>query len=192
MQILKNKTESFALFRVKIYVDNRYIVYAVVVALLLKAYIGSTVRPDKRWSKEHLPALRKTRHENKELQRAFNEFGEDAFYYVCVEAVKDAGLLPKREAFWIQELKKDGAAFNFTISGTPGTRGKRLSQETRKRMSKAKTGNNHPDNRKDYVFISPDGKLFKAHGLREFSSANNLSMSGLCRVASGKQKSSKG
>ena len=163
--ILKNKDVSFAIFCVNIYVNKKCAIYAVVVALLLKAYVGSTVRPDRRWAKEHLPALRRNRHDNKELQQAFNEFGEEAFYYVCVEAVSDEALLPEREEFWMKQLKKSGATFNVKVSGNPGMRGKTLSQETRRRMSKAKIGANHPDNRKDFAFISPDGKLFKPHGI---------------------------
>jgi group I intron endonuclease len=192
MQILKNKTVNFAIFCVKLYMEKKFIVYAVVVAFLLKAYVGSTVRPDKRWDKEHLPKLRHNRHENKAFQQAFNEFGEDACYYVCIEAVDDIALLPKREEFWIKELKKDGAAFNLNISGTPGMRGKRLSSETRKKMSKAKTGKNHPDNRKDFAFMSPDGKLFNPHGLREFCQENGLTISAMSRLANRRQKVHRG
>jgi group I intron endonuclease len=148
--------------------EKKYIVYAVVVGLLLKAYIGSTVRPDRRWLKEHLPALKRNRHENKELQQAFNELGEEEFYYLTIEAVDDVDNLPKREEFYIRELKENGAAFNLTISGTPGMRGKKLSAETRHRQSLAKRGQNHPDNRKDFAFLSPEGKRFTPHGLNEF------------------------
>src|SRR5207244_4351769 len=99
--------------------------------------IGSTVRPDKRRIKEHLPKLKRNRHENKELQQAFNDFGEEEFYYLTIEAVSDVEKLPKREEFYIRELKESDAAFNRAISGTPGMRGKRLSAETSLRQSLA-------------------------------------------------------
>jgi group I intron endonuclease len=168
--------------------QQKYIVYAVVVGLLLKAYIGSTVRPDRRWTKEHLPKLRRNRHENKELQQAFNELGEDNFYYITVETVDDVDCLPERESFWIKDLKEIGATFNVRISGTPANRGQTLSAETRRRQSFAKRGKNHPDNRKDFAFISPEGKLFTPHGLNEFCKKHRLSVSAMSKVTNGKQK----
>ncbi len=167
--------------------QQKNIVYAVVAALLLKAYIGSTVRPDRRWVKEHLPALRKNRHENKNLQQAFNDFGEEEFYYLTIEAVNDVEKLPKREEFYIRELKANDAAFNLTISGTPGMRGKKLSAQTRRRQSVAKRGKNHPDNRKDFAFLSPEQNLVTTHGLNEFCKENDLSVSAMSKIGSGKQ-----
>jgi group I intron endonuclease len=172
--------------------EHKNIVYAVVVGLLLKAYIGSTVRPERRWIKEHLPALKRNRHENKELQRAFNELGEDEFYYVMVEAVDDVANLPEREEFWIVEFKKLGAAFNIKASGTPGMRGKKLSEETRRRQSLAKRGKNHPDTRKDYSFISPQGKRFTPHGLIEFCKEHQLRISAMSKISTGKQIAHRG
>jgi len=107
-----------------------------------------------------------------------------------LESVHCIDLLPEREKDWIRELNKIGAALNDRVSGTPGTRGKKLSAETRRRQSLAKRGHSH--NRKNYQFLSPDGTVHKVRGLKEFSRANKLSMSGLSRLASGKQKSCKG
>jgi group I intron endonuclease len=172
--------------------EKKFIIYALVFGLLLKAYIGSTARPNRRWAKEHLPALRRNRHENRELQRAFNEYGEDECFFFCIESVDDIACLPERERFWIKELKKVGAAFNINASGTPGMRGKKLSDETRRRQSLAKRGTNHPDNRKDFRFISPDGKLLTPHGLIEFCKENGLSVSAMSKVANQKQNAHRG
>jgi group I intron endonuclease len=192
VQMLKDKRSIIAIFCVNLYVNKKYIVYAVVVGLLLKAYVGSTIRPDRRWSKEHLPALRKNRHENKDLQQAFNDFGEEEFYYLTIESVNDIEKLPNREEFYIRELKKNDAAFNLAISGTPGMRGKKLSPETKRRQSEAKRGSNHPDNRKDFAFLSPEGKLFTPHGLNQFCKEHALRVSAMSKIANAKQRQHKG
>jgi hypothetical protein len=107
-----------------------------------------------------------------------------------LESVDCIDVLPEREKHWIRELKKIGAALNNKVSGSPGMRGKKLSADMRRKQSLAKRGHSH--NRKDYQFLSPDGSVHRVRGLKEFSRANKLSMSGLSRLASGKQKSCKG
>jgi hypothetical protein len=167
--------------------ENRNVIYAVVVAFLLMAYVGSTARADKRWPKEHLRDLRRNKHGNKLLQEAFNRYGEDSIYYEPIETVDDPAWLPGREAYWIAELKKLNAALNSYVSGNPGSRGKKLSKETRRRQSVAKTGKNHPDNRKDFAFISPEGKRFTPHGLNDFCKENGLSVSAMSKIWNLKQ-----
>src|SRR5262249_12472898 len=124
------------------------------------------------------------------LQEAYNQHGEEYLQFIPLEAVESVDLLSEREKDWISELKKLGVALNDKVSGSPGSRGKKLSAETRRRQSLAKRGHSH--NRKNYEFLSPDGTVHKVCGLKEFSRANKLSMSGISRVASGKQKTCKG
>jgi hypothetical protein len=156
------------------------------------AYIGSTIRPEKRWEKEHLPALRKGRHENRALQECYDKVGEDKIKYVLVEVVDDMHALPDWEKLWIQLATQAGVALNEKETGSPGTRGKKLSDETRQKQSLAKRGRNHPDNRKDYAFLSPDGKLHTPHGTEEFCIENGLSRTAISRVWNGRQKAHRG
>lgn len=169
---------------------SKYIVYAIFALVLLQAYVGSTINAQRRWEKEHLPRLRRNKHENKALQAAYNQYGEECVQFMPLETVHCIDLLPEREKHWIRELKKIGAVLNERVSGTPGMRGKKLSAKTRRRQSLAKRGHSH--NRKNYEFLSPDGTVHEVCGLKEFPRANKLSMSGLSRVASGKQKTCKG
>jgi group I intron endonuclease len=171
-------------------VKSKYIVYAICALVLLQAYVGSTINAQRRWKKEHLSRLRRNKHENKALQEAYNQYGEESVQFMPLETVHSIDLLPEREKHWIRELKKIGAALNDRVSGTPGMRGRKLSAKTRRRQSLAKRGHSH--NRKEYEFLSANGTVHKVHGLKEFSRANKLSMSGLSRVASGKQKTCKG
>lgn len=173
--------------------DSKYIVYAIVALVLLQAYVGSTIDSERRWKREHLPRLRKNKHENKVLQAAFNEHGEEYFDFIPLEYVDCIDSLPEREKEWIRDLKNIGVALNHLISGNFGNRGRKLSEATRTKQSLAKRGDNkHPDNRKDYQFIAPDGTIRRVHGLKQLCQVHNLSMSGMSRVHQGKQKSCKG
>ena len=172
--------------------QSKYIVYAIVALVLLQAYVGSTIDSERRWRREHLPRLRKNKHENKVLQAAFNEHGEDYFDFIPLEYVDRVDSLPEREKAWIRALKATGVSLNHRISGNPGSRGKKLSKETRRKQSLAKRGDKHPDNRKDYQFIAPDGTIHRIRGLKQICQLHNLSMSGMSRVHQGKQKSCKG
>lgn len=167
-----------------------FIVYALVI--LDWAYIGSTIRPDRRWDKEHLPALRKGRHDNLALQRCYDQVGEDEIKYVCLQSVNNMSDLPEWEKLWIQQAFQAGVALNQRETGSPGTRGKKLSDETRKKQSLAKSGGRHPDNRKDYCFVSPDGKIHAPHGTEEFCKEHGLSRTAMSRIWSGQQKAHRG
>ena len=170
--------------------SNKYIIYAIFALVLLQAYVGSTINAQRRWEKEHLPRLRGNKHKNKALQEAYNQCGEECIQFMPLEAVDCVDLLPEREKHWIRELKKIGAALNDKVSGTPGMRGRKLSAQTRRKQSLAKRGHQH--NRKHYQFVSPDGTVHRLYGLKEFSRINNVSISSLSRLASGKIKSCKG
>jgi group I intron endonuclease len=171
---------------------NSYIVYAIVVLVLLKAYVGSTINSERRWKRQHLPALRKNKHSNKPLQGAYNHYGEDILEFICLEVVEEMRALPEREIEWIKDLKAQDAALNNKISGNPGSRGKKLSIETRRKQSLAKRGKNHPDNRKDFAFVSPKGEVHTPHGLKDFCKRFGLSVCGMSRVSKSKQKAHQG
>jgi len=63
-----------------------------------KVYIGSTTNFNKR-KNEHLKRLRKNKHENKYLQRAFNKYKEDNIKFELIEEINDIGLLIERELY---------------------------------------------------------------------------------------------
>src|SRR5439155_9230244 len=96
-----------------------------------------------RWEKEHLPRLKRNKHQNKALQEAYNNYGEESVQFIPLEVVDCIDLLPEREKHWIRELKRIGAALNDKISGSPGMRGKKLSAATRRKQSLAKRGHSH-------------------------------------------------
>jgi group I intron endonuclease len=74
-------------------------------------YVGSSVNCERRRG-EHLSELNKGVHSNSYIQRSWNKYGADAFYFQIVEIVKDLLFLRAREQFWINRIKP---AFNLSI-----------------------------------------------------------------------------
>lgn len=57
-----------------------------------KAYIGSSVNINRRWT-EHKSALKAGRHDNKQLQEDYNKYGADNFLYLTLINCKPQNLL---------------------------------------------------------------------------------------------------
>ena len=88
--------------------DKKSGVYQIVNKADGKKYIGCTVNFAARWSM-HISNLKRSRHENKKLQKAFNEYGQDNFIFSVLE-VCEKNLLHDRERFYIRTLKPE---YNF-------------------------------------------------------------------------------
>lgn len=103
-----------------------------------KVYVGSAISLSRR-KIEHWRDLRRGDHGNAKLQRAWNKYGEDAFVFEVLEPVLlPEDLLPREQA-WL--LKLDVCRTGYNIAPTAGSLlGHKMSEETRKRMSQAKTG----------------------------------------------------
>ena len=99
-----------------------------------KCYIGSTKNLQKR-RRGHFGALRRGKHHNIFLQRAFNKYRKIAFVFEILEQV-DAENLIGREQHYLDTLSPE-----YNISPTAGTcLGCHPSPETRQKMSKAHKG----------------------------------------------------
>lgn len=105
-----------------------------------KMYIGSTVDQEKRF-RSHLNGLRGNYHDNRKLQQAFDEYGEENFTF---RVLCETGSTEERfqlEADIIQSLKTYLNGYNLTVDG----RGKYIvSNETREKMKMNATGESNP------------------------------------------------
>jgi group I intron endonuclease len=70
-----------------------------------KKYVGATVNFSARRC-QHLSDLKRGRHENKNLQKAWNEYGQDSFIFSVLEECDKNSLL-ERERYHIQTLKPE-------------------------------------------------------------------------------------
>lgn len=75
-------------------------IYAIVCDKTWRSYVGQTVNLETRYH-DHCQKLRRKAHENSELQRDFDFYGESAFHYEILEYLEDEHLAGQREAYWI-------------------------------------------------------------------------------------------
>jgi group I intron endonuclease len=79
-------------------------IYAIVNLTNGRHYVGSAINIRKRKA-VHLCELRKGKHDNSKLQRAFNKYGEAEFRFDVLELVADTTLLIEREQFWMDSTR---------------------------------------------------------------------------------------
>lgn len=100
----------------------------------LKVYIGSSKVIFERRDK-HLSLLRKCKHPNIYLQRAFNKYCEGNFrFYVLYDCAENQ--LLKWEQFFIDRFDSANKKFGYNICpNAASTMGKKMSKETRQKIS---------------------------------------------------------
>ena len=112
-------------------------------------YIGASTNPHKR-RLEHFNDLRKGKHHNRFIQRAFNKYGEDSFSYTILEEFEQEDAMWKREEELLEGLSN---TYNMMPGGIRGPKmygkdnpkfGKQISEQQRKLQSEAMSGENHP------------------------------------------------
>lgn len=101
-------------------------------------YVGSSVDVYRRM-KAHKIQLQNNRHGNIKLQRAFNKHGEENFQFFCIEKVTDLESLISREQYWIDYMKSCKEGYNCRPKAE-SNRGRIVSEETRKKLSKVNKG----------------------------------------------------
>lgn len=118
-------------------------------------YIGASINSHKR-KLEHFNDLRKNKHHNIFLQRAFNKYGEESFSYTVLETFEDEKMMWKREEELLEELSN---TYNMMPGGIRGPRmygkdnpkfGKQITEQQRRLQSEAMSGEKHPQFGKSY------------------------------------------
>lgn len=110
-----------------------------------KVYVGSTQNlKGRKWS--HFYALKKNKHQNRHLQRAFNKYGEDAFLFSVLKFCPIGNLL-KCEQYYIDKLAAFGRGFNQRPQAA-SNRGNKHSQKTKEKMSSVHKGCFHTEETK--------------------------------------------
>ena len=104
-------------------------------------YIGQAADIYERW-KEHISLLRRGKHINNHLQRAWNKYGSDNFEFSIVEECSE-NALNDREIYWIAEYDSYHNGYNQTLGGG-GVRGFKHDEETKQRISESLKGENAP------------------------------------------------
>lgn len=151
-----------------------------------KVYVGSARHIEQRW-KAHRRSLDANQHHSYKLQRAWNKYGESAFEWRTVELICEAELIA-REQHWIDETKAAAKGYNVCpvagstlgVKQTDATReklrGRKASEETRRRMSEAQKGRKHTAETRAKIGAIHRGKSVSEQTRQKLSEAQrNLS-----------------
>jgi group I intron endonuclease len=102
-------------------------------------YVGSSTNIKSRWS-VHLNRLRKKTHHNQFLLADFNKCGENSFCFETLEECLVEELIIKEQALLDTVYDNQKKCYNLR-SVAESNRGRKISEETRLKMSIAKKGN---------------------------------------------------
>lgn len=105
-----------------------------------KIYIGQSRDIEKRWS-NHKSALRNNHHKSSHLQSAWNKYGEDAFEFNILENCSKEDL-NDNEDWWVDYFDATNRDKGYNLE-SGGKYNYHIRDETRKKMSDAKKGENH-------------------------------------------------
>ena len=101
-----------------------------------KIYIGSSVNIARRW-REHKTELRKDRHGNIYLQRSWNKYGEEEFEFSVLLLLNKKDNLIIKEQEYLDTLCPE---YNLAYKAGASMKGKRHTNETKKKMSNSSKG----------------------------------------------------
>lgn len=112
-----------------------------------KKYIGQSTDLKQRF-RSHKKELRGNRHHNDYLQNSFNKYGEDSFKFevLCECNIEE---LDDLEVKFIHDFNTTNREFGFNRD-TGGNKNKRMSIESRRKMSEAKKGKYVGENNPNY------------------------------------------
>lgn len=79
-----------------------------------KVYIGSSI-DIKRRKREHFSRLKKRVHNNIYLQRAYNKYGADNFFFYVIEYIKDVERLIKVEQLYLDKFESYNYKLGYNI-----------------------------------------------------------------------------
>lgn len=132
-------------------------IYEIVCTENGRRYIGSAVNIDKRW-REHVRQLNTGRHHSPHLQRAWDKYQQDAFVFRLIEECAKSDLI-SREQHYLDSISpefncapKAGSQLGYRHSeaarrqmslaakGNTNRRGRKMSAESREKISAAKRG----------------------------------------------------
>ncbi len=154
-------------------------VYEILCVPSRKRYVGSAASVYTR-GHVHLHQLRRGKHHNSHLQRAWDLYGEAAFQITLLERVRPADL-EAREGYWVRFRGSHLTAFGYNIAAVRGTvRGVKRSAKYLKAMSTRKA--------KQWILTSPNGVEEVVTNLTQVCLDRGLNLDMLFRVAYGRAR----
>lgn len=106
-----------------------------------KVYVGQAADVRRRWI-QHRHELRRNKHHNSHLQRAYNCYGEASFRWIIVQIIEATRSCEtdKAEQWWADHLRHGGVELYNQGLCLSSNRGRKFSKETRSKQSRARRG----------------------------------------------------
>lgn len=95
-------------------------IYKITCSISGKVYIGSSLDCEKRFH-QHVNHLRKGKHHNSYLQRAWDKYGKNHFKFEVIERVGEKQKLIEREQYWIDTTKCYDPDIGYNLCAKAGT-----------------------------------------------------------------------
>jgi group I intron endonuclease len=131
------------------------VIYKIVNAINNKIYVGSTIYKTKRW-RAHKSLLKNGYHHSPHLQRAWNKYGSENFVFEVLETVTITNI-HDREQFYLDTLNPE-----YNVCKDAGPRGSRLgikhTEESKEKNRQAQLGKKLSDETKRKISKSNTGK----------------------------------
>lgn len=144
-------------------------VYEIVNKINGHKYVGSSIDIRRRWQ-EHKNDLRKEKHHNTYLQRAWNKYGEKCFKFKVLVYAN------QKESLRIENLLLDSNKYEYNIAqdAFAPMLGRKASKETRQKMSRAQKGREITKEHKENLSRALKGRVFP----HQYHLSKNFSFSG--------------
>jgi len=126
-------------------IKNQMGVYTITNLINRKIYFGSTTVCLHKRMIRHLSRLRNKKHHNKYLQRSFDKYGEEKFYFEVLEIVDKKEDVRKREKFWLNAFWGSKSLYNLVKVD-----GYNVGDKPSNYLSEKYQGNLFDSNREDY------------------------------------------
>jgi group I intron endonuclease len=108
-----------------------------------KTYIGQSKCIGSRWWRGHITNLKRGKHDNPYLIRAWEKYGEENFSFEIVELIDDQEERDKKEEFYINKYKSYDKLNGYNISmSAKGTRGVKHTDEAKNKIRETHIGEN--------------------------------------------------
>src|SRR5208282_436131 len=122
--------------------QSLFYIYKITNRINNKIYIGKTNNPIKRFQ-NHISRSR-TLKTNQPIHFAIAKYSKENFTFEIIETCYDTTSLDTREIFWIEALKSNQKIIGYNITnGGEGSLGRKQTEVTKKKISKAMSGSNN-------------------------------------------------
>jgi group I intron endonuclease len=124
-------------------------------------YVGQSADITRR-RQEHFGELRRGSHYNAVLNRAYKKYGHEAFKFEVLEA-GEADELNAMEQFWLDSMYGSDRCANMAGHAESPGKGRKTTEETRRRMAEVKTGTRHTEETRRRISEIQTGKKRGPH-----------------------------